>query len=349
MRFVLGLLFGLLIPVAALGQTYPNYQEIYVNDFADLLTDEDEDRLRNKLRSLRSNDGIEFTVVTIKTMRDYGHDGDIEPFATGLFNSWGVGNAERNDGIMMLVAKDDRKIRIEVGSGYGQSKNRPMKKIIDDIILPQFKASNFAYGIVLGVDAVIEEVTRPPLTASERVQSWLVAIWNGILAVLKFLFWPLIAGGAGLATWLYRRYLRYKPRICPVDRSKMQLLAEDWDDEHLRQGQLKEEELESVDYDVWVCPSCDHRTIEAYKSWFSRYKACRSCGYKTLEGNSTTLKSATTTSTGLKRVDYDCQNCGEAYSVEEVIPKVSKSSSSSGGSSSFGGGSSSGGGASGSW
>lgn len=349
MRFLAGLVLGLLVPIAVIAQNYPDYREIYVNDFANLLNEEEEANVRDKLRTLKRQDDIEFTVVTIATMRGYGHEGEVEPFATGLFNHWGVGNADRNDGVMMLVARDDRKIRIEVGSGYGRSKNRPMKKIIDDTILPEFRASRYARGIILGVDAVIEEVKRSPATGADRILGWLTTIWNGVVATLNFLFWPLIAAAVGLTTWLYRRYRRYRPRICPIDRNKMQLLAEDWDDKHLQSGQFKEEELKSVDYDVWVCPDCDHHTIEAFKFWLSGFKACRACDYRTLEGNSTTLKAATTSSTGLKRIHFSCRNCCEAYSVEKIIPKVSKSSSSGGGSSSFGAGSSSGGGASGGW
>lgn len=340
---------ALCAPVVAAAQIYPDYDELFVNDFADILSEEEEAAIRGKLRGVKQSDDIEFTVVTIKRMADYSYQGEIEPFATGLFNRWGVGNAERNDGVMMLVSVQDRKIRIEVGSGYGRSKNRPMKRIIDNVILPEFRNDRYPRGITLGVDAVIAEVTAPPPTWGERVSAWLAAIWNGIQAVLNFLFWPILAGIGGLVVWLYRRWLRYHPRICPVDRERMELLAEHWDDAHLKPGQLKEEELKSVDYDVWQCPRCEHRTIEAYKSWFSRFGACRSCGYKTLEGETTTLRAATKSSEGLKRIDYTCLNCGDAYSLEKSIPRITESSSSGGGSSSFGGGSSSGGGASGSW
>ena len=83
-------------PVAH-AQTYPDYSEIYINDYADLLTEEEEDDIRSDLKRLRSDAGVEFTVVTINTMQDFGHNGAIEPFATGLFNHWGVGrcHAER--------------------------------------------------------------------------------------------------------------------------------------------------------------------------------------------------------------------------------------------------------------
>ena len=168
---------------------------------------------------------------------------------------------------------------------------------------------------------------------ADRLGAWVYA-----------LFAPL----AGLMVFLLRRWRRNRPRRCPNDHSKMERISENLDDDYLEAGQITEEHLKSMDYDVWRCMRCDHRTIEGYKNWFSRYGACRSCGYKTLESDTTILESATTTSTGLKRVDYDCKHCHDSWSVKRVIPKKTSSSSSSGGSS-FGGGSSSGGGASGSW
>lgn len=339
-----------LVPVSLSAQTltYPNYSEIYVNDFADLLPLEDEDRIRAKLIELKEKKDIEFTVVTIGLMSDYGHHGEIEPFATGLFNDWGVGNAQRNDGLMMLIARYDRKMRIEVGSGYGATKNVPMGNVIDTKITPRFKKDDYVGGIEHGVDAVIREVTgswpgeydatglQKSYGALKRFLSWL-GDW------VYALFIPVAAFGVRAV----RRWQRNKPRICARDGTKMTRLDEAWDDNHLQKGQITEERLKSVDYDVWVCRRCDHVTVEGYKSWYSPYGACRSCGFKTVQGNTTTLQSATTSSTGLKRIDYHCHNCGDAWSATRTIPKKSSSSSSSG--SSFGGGSSSGGGASGSW
>lgn len=345
-------LIAIFLPMLAWAQNYPDYKELFVNDFGNLLTAGEEQDIRAKLVELREKRDIEFTVVTISRMSDYDHSGPIEPFATGLFNHWGIGNANRNDGVMMLVSRYDRKMRIEVGSGYGTSKNAPMKRIIDGQITPRFKEGDYNDGISAGVDAAVfnlvgeypGEIDGSPF---QKAKGWITRL----IDVFKWALWPIGAGFAGFVVWMWRRWVRYHPRRCPVDRNNMILLAEHWDDKHLNEGERTEEELESVDYDVWYCESCEHVTIEAYKSWFSRFSACRNCNYKTLEGTTTILRSATTSSTGSKRIDYQCHNCDEEYSVTKVIPKVSESSSSSsgGGSSSFGGGSSSGGGASGSW
>ena len=337
-----------LVPVHA--QTYPNYQDLYVNDFGAILSSEDETKIRAKLRVLRQADGIEFTVVTITSMQGMGHSGAIEPFATGLFNYWGIGDANRNDGVLLLVSREDRALRIELGAGYGRSKDAEMKRIVDTVIVPEFRRDDYGAGISHGVDAVITEITGrapvglppdAPVFIRNPIQRFLDWIGAWIYAAVA----PVLAG----AGFLFRRWQRNSPRRCPNDGSRMQKLAEHWDDRHLQEGQIAEEKVKSIDYDVWQCAQCDHLTIEAYKSWFSRYSACRSCGFKTVQA-STILVSPTTASTGKKRVDYICHNCSDVWSATRIIPRVSKSSSSSGSSSGgFGGGSSGGGGASGSW
>ncbi len=320
-----------------------------MNDYADLMTADEEAALRGKLVELRDERDIEFTVLTIVNMADYGHEGAIEPFATGLFNEWGIGSAARNDGVLLLVARFDRELRIEVGSGYGATKNDAMAAIIDTKIVPLFRDDDYALGIDRGVDAIVHEVSGvwPGEFDANPVQK----IWNRLARLVSGIGdWIAVAYAfvAGLAYRLYRRWKRNKPRVCPVDGEKMYRLGESEEDAYLQDGQKVEERLKSVDYDVWVCPSCDHRIIEVYKAWFSNYGACRSCGYKTVEGDSTVVQAATTSSTGQRRIDYHCKNCDDRYFTFEVIPRRDSSSSSSGGSSG-GGGSSSGGGASGSW
>ncbi|MFD1160238.1 TPM domain-containing protein [Roseovarius aestuarii] len=349
MSRVLATLLALFLFVPATqAQTYPDYSEIYVNDFADLLTNEQESSIRADLNELRTETGIEFTVVTIETMGDYGYSGAIEPFATGLFNHWGVGDADRNDGVMMLISRYDREMRIEVGSGYGSAKDAPVKEIIDNVIIPDFRQDDYARGIAAGVEVVIYDLTgsRP----GEYGAPFYVKAWNALIRLISGLgewIYAIAAPLLVLPVRAYRRWKRNHPRICPNDGQKMSRLDEGWDDDHLKEGQITEEHLKSVDYDVWLCPQCDHVTIEAYRAWFSQYGAFRSCKFRTLEGETTTVDPATTKSTGKQRIDYQCHHCHDTYTGWRTIPKKSESGSSS--SSSFGGGSSSGGGASGSW
>jgi len=131
-------------------------------------------------------------------------------------------------------------------------------------------------------------------------------------------------------------------------------LDEQADDAHLDKGQQLEEQLESVNYDVWVCPTCQHMSIVPHRAWFSRYSKCQACGRRTLETESHTLVHATTSHEGSKEVTEHCRNCGWGRTYTRTIPRVQASSGGSGGSrggggggSSFGGGSAGGGGAGG--
>lgn len=349
MRVFLIALFALLGTVSSIiAETYPTRVDPFLNDHASVLSAEDQDRVRQKLVEVMDARDIEFTVLIVDSLHSYGHAGQIEPYATRLFNTWGLGDAQRNDGILMLIAVNDRVMRIEVGSGYGLDFNTPLKNIIDTKITPQFKQGNFGAGIDEGVAQVIHTVTDTwpgefEASESEKLfnasRRWVDRLGAWIYALVV----PVI-GAAGL---MIRRWQRNRPRRCPNDGSKMERLDEQWEDQHLQEGQIAEEKLKSANYDVWQCMRCDHQIVEAYKRWWSRYSACRSCGFKTVESDTTILQSATRSSTGLKRIDYSCKHCDDSWSLRKTIPRVTSSSSSSGGSS--GGGSSSGGGASGSW
>jgi uncharacterized membrane protein YgcG len=182
----------------------------------------------------------------------------------------------------------------------------------------------------------------------EGFERFAAVLWGGLVAAL--------AGGL----WWLRRWLRLRPRVCETCHQPRERLSETDDDAHLSAGQQSEENLRSVDYDVWHCGRCNDVVVLPYGAWFSGYSACGGCGFKTMSSSSTTLRAATQYSTGLVRVTETCRHCGKVSSYERVtaqLPKPSSSSSSSSWSSSsssrssggFGGGRSSGGGSSGSW
>ena len=145
-------------------------------------------------------------------------------------------------------------------------------------------------------------------------------------------------------------YTRSVPRVCPKCGKTMNKLSEDKDDIALEKGQITEEKIESIDYDVWEC-SCGNQIVEDYADPFSSYDKCPSCSYKTWGVEKTVVVTAATTShSGLKNVYYRCKNCSHNKMEEVVIPRKSSSSSGGrGGGGSFGGGRSGGGGAGGSY
>jgi uncharacterized protein len=165
-----------------------------------------------------------------------------------------------------------------------------------------------------------------------------------------------------------KKKYRYGPRVSPKRQLPMHILTESEDDSYLNAGNLLEERINSVDYDVWVTDDREETLVLRY-NLSSVYEICPQCGFRTLYLDSShILEHATYYNSGLRRENYLCENCRHQMTKDRVIPmrvKVdrssssfssfssgrSRSSSSSGSShrSSFGGGRSGGGGASGKW
>jgi uncharacterized protein len=149
------------LPAAAQQLSLPDYASITVNDYADLLDDSAEADISAQLDKLRKDTGIEMTVLTLESQSLYWKDMELEPFATSLFNSWGIGDKTRNDGILVLVLRTDRAMRIELGMGYGTEWDRTAADIIDRSFLPSFADGDYQGGIKTGVTDVIDSLAMP--------------------------------------------------------------------------------------------------------------------------------------------------------------------------------------------
>ena len=333
----------------ATAQSIPAPITLFVSDYAEVIDAETEARITETLRAARADKGLEFAVVTIGTRNDYGGASEgIAEFGTRWFNTWGIGDPERNDGILVLVAVQDREMRIALGAGYGPRMDDVAKDVIDHHFIPWFRDGNYAEGIEAGVGETLRRVRMPddPATLSERAGNLLrtahdYAFGGGFVSAI------LAALGLGGGAFGIRQLLRIRPRKCDLCGRRMVRLDETADDNWLAHGARVEESLKSTDYDVWYCAHDDHVMIEGYRNWFTSYGVCPNCGYRTLHSQREVLVAATTSHSGRARVDYNCRNCQHSYSETVTIPSKSESSSSS--SSGFSGGSSSGGGASGSW
>ena len=344
---------------------YPQYHDLYVNDFAGVMDTETIAQVRGILADLKAQTGVEAVVVTIQSIQDYSTgDETIESFATNLFNNWGVGNATSNDGVMILAAIGDRDIRIEVGAGYDASMNDEMQIVLDENILPYFRREDYNTGLLEGTRAVVHAVTGswPESVTSAPDTSDSTDFGGGEAYVYNPSMTPetlaVVGGGGALGlggvALLFRRWRRYRVRKCPNCGDQMERLDEAADDLHLESGQKLEEMLAAIDYDVWRCPTCRATSVYPYPHMFSRHSNCPKCQHKTLSTSESILSSPTYTSTGNKQVTADCQNCDYKNQYVVTLPRLvratsSSSSRSSSSSSSFGGGRSSGGGASGKW
>jgi len=124
----------------------------YVNDFAKVLTTETLQNLENRLQSVEATSGTEIVVVTISSLEDE----TVETFAVKLFEEWGIGKGRIDNGLLLLVAINDGKVRIETGYGMeGVLTDLQSGRIINNDIIPFFKAGDYGGGIVSGIDTIV--------------------------------------------------------------------------------------------------------------------------------------------------------------------------------------------------
>lgn len=130
-----------------------------VVDEADLLTDEAEQKLTKELEILEMTSGPQFVVVTTKSLD--GHS--IEDYSLDLARRWRVGHVDRHDGVILLVAPSERKVRIEVGYGLEASLSDPFcAKVIRESMLPHFQNGEMQIAILAGAARLIEKMRNTP-------------------------------------------------------------------------------------------------------------------------------------------------------------------------------------------
>jgi uncharacterized protein len=126
-----------------------------VVDQADLLPPAEEKLLSAKLEAVERDVGPQFAVVTVPTLGNR----KIEEYGNQLLRTWGLGSRERNDGLLLLVAPNERKVRIEVGYGLERRVTDPFAaKVIREQMIPRFSEGKYAAGIAEGADKLIERL-----------------------------------------------------------------------------------------------------------------------------------------------------------------------------------------------
>jgi uncharacterized protein len=183
-----------------------------VVDQADVMSQESRAGITAKSQALEQQSGIQLVVATVKSLEG----GDIETYANELFRTWKLGQEQKNNGVLMLVAPNEHKVRIEVGYGFeGTLTDALSSVIISSAIIPRFKSGDFSGGIDRGVDGIISVLNGN--TADWQPQSLLrtddPGALNTLFPILGFfavalILWLIIAGISRLVSGPSGHYVK---------------------------------------------------------------------------------------------------------------------------------------------
>ena len=166
LRHLLTLAFAVLLGSgAATAQTLPKFTG-FVVDAANVIPPDQEAALTKRLDDLQKATGNQLVVATVPDLEGY----PIEDYGNRLIRSWSVGLKDANNGAILLVAPNDRKVRIEVGYGLEPVLTDAFSSVvINQQILPRFKAGDIPGGIVAGTNAVADQLALPDAEARAKV------------------------------------------------------------------------------------------------------------------------------------------------------------------------------------
>jgi uncharacterized protein len=206
---ILLVLAALLCAGLALAYDFPPLTGRIV-DAANVIPDATKAALEPKLQTLEEKSGIQLVVATVTSL-----DGDeIEPYANALFRDWKLGEKDKNNGVLLLIAPNQHRVRIEVGYGLeGTLTDALSKIIISNAMAPRFKAGDYGGGVERGVDDIITVLTtdasewqkRPDLrldhrdSATDSLTPWIVLALFVVIVILLTRA-PRVGAQAGYST-----------------------------------------------------------------------------------------------------------------------------------------------------
>jgi uncharacterized protein len=338
----------------------PRAANRWVTDQANVLDASAEAKIDATAEALNKARGIELAIVTVDDTAE-----SPKAFATALFNRWGIGSAQTNNGVLVLLVMGKRRLEIETGTGIEAALPPDWLSAMQGReMVPKFKSGDFGGGLVAGVEAIAAHlrdapgeststagpgeyrsdgrVVDPDSPAANRDAPSTTTTTTGpqpsytppeeVSPILPFALGGLGALGITGGVVLVRRRRR-TCQTCEPSRAMINL-DEAADDAHLDDGQRAEERLGSVDYDVYICPGCQASRTFRRGKWFSGFDKCGKCSYKTSKSTSTTIASATYDHGGQVRVDEHCKHCGHSssrirHTAARTRPSTTSSSSSS--------------------
>ena len=141
----------------------------YVNDYAEIISPAVETKLETRLESFTASTGNELAVVTLKSL-----EGDtVENTAVALFEQWGIGQKDKDNGVLLLVVPNERELKIEVGYSLEPVlTDSRAGTIIRDVITPKFKENDYDSGITDGAEAIIAVLAGQEIAQSAGTNNY---------------------------------------------------------------------------------------------------------------------------------------------------------------------------------
>ena len=173
-----------------------------VVDQANVMTAQSRSDLEAKLKGLEDKSSIQLVVATVKSLQG----SDVETYANGLFRSCKLGEAKKNNGVLLLIAPAEHKVRVEVGYGLeGTLTDALSSVIISSAIIPRFKTGDFSGGIERGVDGIVSVLSGDTVDWQPKVRvrsDDTSSVINDLLVPLLpmlifFLIWYLMGSATG--------------------------------------------------------------------------------------------------------------------------------------------------------
>jgi uncharacterized protein len=188
------------LPALVLAYKSPGRPVGFVNDFAGILSAQTKTVLEDEILVLEKQTGHELAVVTVPSL---GGD-TIENFSVELYKEWGLGKKGADNGVLLLVAPNEREVRIEVGYGLeGVLPDLLVSRIIKDVIIPAFATGDFDGGVLAGVSKIKQIILGEVIDLPEKRRSGLFEFSGDFFFFLIFIFlWLSSVLGASKSWWV---------------------------------------------------------------------------------------------------------------------------------------------------
>jgi uncharacterized protein len=211
----IGLWLLWLLPLGLLAQLpEPMRPARLVNDFAGILQADEREQLERMLVAYDDSTSTQICIVTIRTLDGY----EVADYANRLFEKWGIGGKQNNNGVLLLLALEERKVRIETGYGVEDRLTDALsRRIIEQQLLPAFRQQAYAKGFNAAV-TTITEILSGAYTAETRSGKKPAPIW--VLLVFFFIIILIMIAnarnGGGGSSYTGRGSSHYRPFFFPM-------------------------------------------------------------------------------------------------------------------------------------